>query len=113
MEILKWLESSRVTSEYEVLDYKSFRGGFYIKIKVSLKDGSVLFIKEYSDQNERNYAYHWQDINGKLLVRWDNAPHYPNLFNSPHHKHTPNQILSSSEILVKDILAFIKGELNK
>ena len=113
MEILKWLETSSAVKDFTVLDYKSFKGGFYIKIKAALTDDSVIFIKEYADQNERNYSYHWQDINDKMIIRWDNSPHHPKLFNSPHHKHTEGKTLPSSEIVVKDILVVIEKELNK
>lgn len=33
------------------------------------------------------YSFHWQDKTGKLLKRWDNAAHHPELSTSPHHVH--------------------------
>lgn len=57
--ILKSLESSIVVKTFELQDYKTFQGGFYLKIKVMLKNNSILFIREYSDISERNYSYHW------------------------------------------------------
>ncbi|WP_457613933.1 toxin-antitoxin system TumE family protein [Methanocaldococcus sp.] len=36
------------------------------------------------------YSFHWQDKNGDLIVRWDNAPHYRNIKTFPHYKHTKN-----------------------
>ncbi|RMD91642.1 MAG: hypothetical protein D6813_07315, partial [Calditrichaeota bacterium] len=35
----------------------------------------------------KKYSFHWQDANGKLKRRWDNAPHHPELPNAPHHVH--------------------------
>ena len=32
-------------------------------------------------------AYHWQDGRGRLIRRWDSAPHYPRLPYAPHHVH--------------------------
>lgn len=44
MEILKSLDSASFVDSYDVIDYKTFGPGFYIKIKVILKDKSELHI---------------------------------------------------------------------
>ena len=31
------------------------------------------------------YRHHWQDRHGRLLKRWDNAPHYPAIDTFPHY----------------------------
>ncbi|MEW5766246.1 MAG: DUF6516 family protein [bacterium] len=36
----------------------------------------------------KKYSFHWQDAQGKLQRRWDNAPHHPNLPKAPHHIHS-------------------------
>jgi hypothetical protein len=33
------------------------------------------------------YRHHWQDRHGRLIKRWDNAPHYPAINSFPHHLH--------------------------
>lgn len=33
------------------------------------------------------YSYHWADTEGRLIRRWDNTPHFPNLPGFPHHVH--------------------------
>ena len=33
------------------------------------------------------YRHHWQNQEGALLKRWDNAPHYPQVASFPHHLH--------------------------
>jgi hypothetical protein len=33
------------------------------------------------------YRHHWQDRDGHLRKRWDNAPHYPSIETFPHHLH--------------------------
>jgi hypothetical protein len=33
------------------------------------------------------YHHHWQDKNGHLIKRWDNAPHHPYVTSFPHHLH--------------------------
>jgi hypothetical protein len=38
---------------------------------------------------------------------WDNSNHYPHLFNAPHHKHDFNNVESSNEMTVSDVLKII------
>lgn len=33
------------------------------------------------------YRHHWQDRMGRLIKRWDNAPHYHEIATFPHHLH--------------------------
>ncbi|QTA87138.1 toxin-antitoxin system TumE family protein [Desulfonema magnum] len=51
-----------------------------IKVKAVLVDRSVLHIKEYIDTrykiNRLSYAYHYQNADGGLIFRYDNAMHW-------------------------------------
>ena len=62
-----------------------------IKAKIALVDRSVLHIKEYIDAKYKiekvSYAYQYQDRNGELIFRYDNAVHRPAL-RFKEHKHT-------------------------
>ncbi len=72
---------------YKVTKFEQFGGFFKLRAEVELIDRSKLFIREtVLDGTNRKYAYHWQDRNGKLLVRWDNAPDWE-ISTFPHHKH--------------------------
>lgn len=113
MEILKWLENSPAVKKYTIQEYKTFPDGFYIKIKIILINETELFTREYSDLNERNYSYHWQDKKGNLIIRWDNAPHHPELFNAPHHKHFSEKMEPSEEVTLLDILKIIQKSVDK
>jgi len=71
------------------------RGPFegYIRGELALLDGSTLHIREYVDvemMSERlTYAYHYADVTGTLVFRYDNTDHHRrlNLPTHPHHKH--------------------------
>ncbi|GAB4437243.1 MAG: hypothetical protein Kow0031_19020 [Anaerolineae bacterium] len=56
-----------------------------------LDDGFVEcfeYVNETDNGAQRlKYSFHWQDVDGNLIKRWDNAPHFPKLPNSPHHIH--------------------------
>ncbi|MCK4823233.1 hypothetical protein KA005_46180 [bacterium] len=62
-----------------------------VEIQVTLVDGSVIHIKEYIDAKYRieklRYAYQYQDRDGGLIFRYDNAAHKPAL-GFKEHKHT-------------------------
>ena len=57
---------------------------------ITFFDGAQLFFNEYVDTRYRleklTYAYHYQDVEGKLIFRYDNAAHKPAL-PFPCHKH--------------------------
>lgn len=94
--ILELLETSRAVVAFTVLDFKQGVAFYYLKIKVTLKDENILYVREYVSPDERLYSYHWQDKSGKLISRWDNAPHHQQLGTFPHHKHVANQRVENS-----------------
>ena len=58
-----------------------------------------------ADQLERlNYRYHFQDRQNNLIFRYDNTPHFPDLENFPHHKHLSDNIISSQEPSVLEVI---------
>lgn len=65
-------------------------------------DGSALFFREFlnveSEIVRLMYVYHYQDSDGKLIFRYDNAPHYPQLESFPHHKHFGSNVISSDPV---------------
>lgn len=61
----------------------------------------------------QTYRLHWQNKEGKLIKRWDNAPHYPELENSPYHVHTSEgKVDPSKPINIKETLQLIEEELS-
>ena len=111
MEIIKCIEKSGKIKKYDILALESFEGGFYIKIKALLIYDSELYIREYSDVNERNYSYHWQDSKGRLLTGWDNAGHHRHIETYPHHVHHSNNILPNYHISCEEILKDIEEKI--
>ena len=59
-------------------------------------DGSLL--RFYESVVERGlslikseYVYHYQSDGDRLIFRYDNAPHHPEISSHPHHKHLGDQ----------------------
>lgn len=113
MEILKSLEELSVVQNYEVLDFKTFESGWYYKLKIVFEDVSVLHAREYVDDTERNYAFHWQDPEQQLRCRWDNAPHHGHISTHPHHKHVGGDIQPSEEISFEEVIEHIRTRLHE
>jgi hypothetical protein len=101
---------SRGYVEIERLDFDELSGRQgIIEGRLKFHDGSLLdFDEVIIFRNEQiiklRYAYHYQNESGKVIFRYDNAPHYPNILTYPHHKHVgsavePAQVLDLSEIL--------------
>jgi hypothetical protein len=57
---------------------------------VDFIDSSSLYFRELfigrGRKLKQTYIYHYQDREGKLVVRYDNSPHFPDLTNAPDHK---------------------------
>ena len=110
MEILKLLNRYSFIEDYQVLDYKRWQLGYYLSLKIIFQNNSILFSKEYVSEKERNYSYHWQNNSGKLITRWDNAPHHKQIKTFPHHKHLKNAIAESTEMNLNEVLDYIAKE---
>jgi hypothetical protein len=80
-----------------------------LRIRVRFKTGDLFELNEAviveADQLERlNYRYHFQDRQNNLIFRYDNTPHFPDLENFPHHKHLSDNIISSQEPSVLEVI---------
>ncbi|WP_420266837.1 toxin-antitoxin system TumE family protein [Candidatus Magnetominusculus dajiuhuensis] len=111
MLILKLINGADFIASYEVMDYKKWDRGSYSKLRIVFNDSSVLFVREYVDELQRDYSFHWQSSDDAMIIRWDNAPHYKELLTFPHHKHMEGSIIESRVVSLEDVLTQIKGML--
>ena len=76
---------------------------YRLKIRVELKNAWLMDLWEHKTPELRRYSYHV--FHGeKMIVRWDNAPHFKNIATFPHHKHEGNKIKESSDMTVNLVL---------
>lgn len=60
------------------------------------------------------YRHHWQDADGQLRKRWDNAPHHPEIDSFPNHLHdgAEEQVVSHAAVtglaILQQILATVE-----
>ncbi len=93
----------------ELIDEESVK---LIRLKARVLDGTLLYITELHTVNYQKYAYHWQNENGELILRWDNKPHWKEIKTFPHHKHTKGKVLPSHRITVDDVVEIIRRKLS-
>jgi hypothetical protein len=93
------IQSSMVIS-YQVRSQEITPVDGKLRLKVSLNCGDSIELFEYVKVSHQvlqvlKYSFHWQDQQGQLKQRWDNAPHFPHLPNAPHHVHLANGAVES------------------
>lgn len=82
----------------------------FIRGVVTFADESQLHVRELVETQpvfERvAYAYHYQEASARLIFRYDNTPHFPDLPTHPHHKHAgmEESVIASSAPTLIDVL---------
>lgn len=85
------LSTDSIVVSFDVIrEFANLDEGF-IRVRASLTNGDILDFSEFVRQSDTlesvSYRYQWLDKDKKHIRRWDNALHYPNLDNFPHHTH--------------------------
>jgi hypothetical protein len=107
-QILNELRKSKIIKEITILELIQEEETQAIRIKATIINNTILYINEVIHREENRYSYHWQTPKGKMLMRWDNAPHWKNISTFPHHKHIGNKLLPSPRPILKEILTEIE-----
>jgi hypothetical protein len=105
------LTKSRIVARLEILEITEGEYAQVLSAKAELVDASVLFVREALIANRAKYSYHWQNKSGKLICRWDNAPHHPEIETFPHHKHEGGKMCPSEEVTLDAALKLIEMRL--
>ncbi|MBU1298876.1 MAG: hypothetical protein KKG06_04265 [Bacteroidetes bacterium] len=114
VDTLRHLFESKIVVKIEILEDKEGSNFKMMKLHAELIDSSNLYITEIQTTSENKYSYHWQAKSGKLVMRWDNAPHWKKLKYFPHHTHyADGKIESSNLVTISDILDFIGRKIKK
>jgi len=110
-------QSRYVLSSTLVREKMEEDAAFY-RFRLLLIDGSRLDASERAEEiNGRllvtKYSFHWQDTDGQLIARWDNAAHHLALPTFPHHIHdgAEENIQPHPPVSLADVLAEIARRL--
>lgn len=106
------LNTSKIIETVEIVKEKAIQDQGYFRAKITLKNGDFLEVAEFFKiENKQcisaDYRYQWMNVNKeKLIKRWDNVKHFPDLANFPHHVHIsdesivkPSKLRSTIEII--------------
>ena len=67
----------------------------YIRGQIIFLDGSRLHFREYIDFEDGferlMYSFHYMDPARRLIFRYDNVAHHPQIATYPHHKHAGSE----------------------
>jgi hypothetical protein len=90
----------------------------FIRLKAVLSNGDLLEAFEFvvatpAVLQTLTYRIHWQQADGRLRQRWDNAPHHKEVPTFPHHVHVglAEHVESSEPMTILKVLALVEGEL--
>jgi hypothetical protein len=76
----------------------------YVRGILTLTGGSEYVVTE-PVLTRPKYRYHLQTSDGKLVSRWDNAPHHPSVSTFPDHRHDDQGgVHPASSMNVPDVL---------
>jgi hypothetical protein len=95
---------------YDIVQYEIAGLHSRLKLKIVFANSTELYVRDILlDGQQRKYAFHWQDSSGRLIARWDNAAHWPQITTYPHHKHVSNPecVVASEATTLEEVLAVI------
>jgi hypothetical protein len=109
-DILDALSSSDIILKVDVIALVEEPGKQALRARASLKNGFLLHVTEAFGKGFRSYSYHLQK-NDKLVRRWDNAPHWPQMKTFPHHFHLGGEkdVWECPEVFIEDVLLEIES----
>jgi len=88
-----------------------------LRYRLTLRDGGQLeMFERFQVVGGRlqvtKYSFHWQDADGQLRKRWDNAAHHPEVPTRPYHVHDGAEanVLPHGLISAEEVLAIIAEE---
>jgi hypothetical protein len=111
-EILSSLRKSRIVKKILLTDFDGVSNNYILKVEAELKNGWKLDCFEHRTPSIRRYSFQVSRGKDKTL-RWDNAPHHPDLKGFPCHKHEGKDILNSNKTTVDKILAELENVIMK
>ncbi|WP_199249052.1 DUF6516 family protein [[Phormidium] sp. ETS-05] len=84
------------------------------RYRLTMQDGSFLELFEFfmlddAEVQVTKYSFHWQNADGQLRKRWDNAAHHQEISTYPHHIHdgTEENVMPHQPVNAEDILEIV------
>ena len=80
-----------------------------LRVRIRFSKGYLLELNEAAiidTQKLRflSYRFHFQDKNNKLIFRYDNVPHFPDIETFPEHKHLQNEVVAATKPTIAEVI---------
>ena len=87
-----------------------------LRIRLRFSDNSLLEISEAIHATGGamvwlSYRYHYQQLDGSVIFRYDNTPHHPELNTHPEHKHLKETVVSASRPDLERVFEEVRAHL--
>jgi hypothetical protein len=110
---------SSVVKSITIVAERTLNNRGYFRARMRLVNDDFLEVSEYivagSDGcSTKEYRYQWMDhAQQQLIKRWDNAKHFPNLENFPHHIHVRKEtdVIPGMAISIIELLDLLEREI--
>jgi hypothetical protein len=119
-ECILLLTVSSVVERFQVVKKRGVETDGYLRVRAMLVDESLLEVSMYCQHIDdtahlAGYRFHWQDKEGLLIKRWDNAKHHPELKTFPDHVHLGDDqdAKESAAIDLQGILEVLESEMRR
>ena len=117
-ECILLLTVSSVVERFQVVKKREFETDGYLRVRAILVDDGLVEASMYCQHVEdavhlAGYRFHWQDKEGILIKRWDNAKHHPELGTFPNHVHLGDDkdTKESTTIDLRGVLEVLESEV--
>ena len=109
---IKTLRNSKLVRRIAQAQVDSTGDAYVLKVRAELANGWFLHYWEHDTGKIRRYSFHVL-LGRRMVVRWDNAPHHPEVRSFPDHKHVGRKIAASKDMTVELVLAELQAMTEK
>lgn len=114
------LTASPIVEHFQIVKRRETESDGYLRVRAILICEGLLEVSIYCQMAENavslvGYRFHWQDREGKIIKRWDNARHHPELTTFPFHIHvgSDSNVNDSANIDLSEVLQVVESEVGQ
>lgn len=111
------LTASPIVEHFQIITRRETESDGYLRVRAIPIGEGLLEVSIYCQMSENavrlvDYRFHWQDSEGKLIKRWDNARHHPELTTFPYHIHVASDAIvkESANVDLSEVLQELELE---
>ena len=114
------LTASPIVEHFQIVKRRETESDGYLRVRAILIGEGLLEVSIYCQMAENtvrlvDYRFHWQDREGKIIKRWDNARHHSELMTFPYHIHlgSDGNVNESANVDMSKVLQVLESEIEQ